>query len=129
MTGLLSGVPHLARMTFSFGFSLFIESLLREKRINLTNARKLAGGFSLLLNGVFIVCLAYSGCNSIAALIFLTSATAVHGAISSGPLASAIDISPNYSGIILGLIGMVANTTGFISSYIVGKLTLGNVSF
>lgn len=129
MIGLISGIPHLARMVFAFIFSLFVESLLKKKRINLTNARKLAGGFALLLNGVFTVCLAYSGCNSIAASIFLTLSTAVYGAISSGPLANGIDISPNYSGIILGVSLMFANTTGVMSSYIVGKLTLGNVSF
>lgn len=41
--------------------------------------------------------LAYSGCDYTAAIIFLTAATAVHGAVSTGPLASFIDLSPNYA--------------------------------
>jgi len=42
--------------------------------------------------------LCYSGCNSVVAIIMLFSATAVSGAASSGPLASVVDIAPNYAG-------------------------------
>lgn len=35
--------------------------------------------------------------------------------------------SPNYSGVLLGLNGMVGVSPGFISPYIVGILTFGNV--
>lgn len=44
-----------------------------------------------------MLALAYSGCNYIAAIIFLTSATGIHGAVSTGPLASFVDLSPNYA--------------------------------
>lgn len=44
-----------------------------------------------------MVALAYSGCDYLSAIIFLTSATALHGAVSTGPLASFVDISPNYA--------------------------------
>ena len=51
-----------------------------------------------------------------------------HGAVSSGPLASIVDIAPNYAGIVLGISGAIGVLPGFISPYIVGILTLGNVS-
>lgn len=41
--------------------------------------------------------LSFSGCNRIAAIVFLTFAVASHGAVSTGPLASVVDISPNYA--------------------------------
>lgn len=41
--------------------------------------------------------LAYSGCNKMAAIVFLTMATAANGAVSTGPLASFVDLSPNYA--------------------------------
>lgn len=75
-----------------------------------------------------MLALAYSGCNSLAAIVFLTLATAVHGAVSTGPLASVVDISPNHAGIVLGISGMIGVIPGFISPAIVGILTLGNVS-
>lgn len=41
--------------------------------------------------------LAYSGCDKITAIVFLTLATAANGAVSTGPLASFVDLSPNYA--------------------------------
>jgi len=51
-----------------------------------------------ILQGLFILGLCYSGCNSVVAVIMLFSATVVNGAISSGALASVVDIAPNYAG-------------------------------
>lgn len=47
--------------------------------------------------GVCMLGLAYSGCNKITAIVFLTMATAANGAVSTGPLASFVDLSPNYA--------------------------------
>ena len=44
-----------------------------------------------------MLCMAYSGCNAIAAIIFSSLGCAVNGAVSTGPLASVVDISPNYA--------------------------------
>lgn len=92
MTGLLSGIPHLCRMIFAYFFSMYIDSLLKKQTMSRTNVRKLAGGLSTIGNGLFVLGLAYSGCSSTAAVVFLTLATSVHGAVSAGPLASLIDI-------------------------------------
>lgn len=48
--------------------------------------------------GIFMMALAYSGCDPMAAIVFLTMAVAIHGSVSTGPLASVVDISPNYAG-------------------------------
>ena len=47
--------------------------------------------------GVFTLGLVFCGCNSSVAIIFSTIATGVSGAVSTGPLASIIDISPNFA--------------------------------
>ena len=127
MTGILSGFPHLMRMIFAYLFSMLGDYLLSSNKMSRTNVRKLAGTFCCTINGIFIIGLAYSGCNSYLAVMFLTLATAVHGAVSTGPLASLVDLSPNFSGITLGLVGMVSVLPGFISPIIVGHLTFGNV--
>ncbi|KAE9524732.1 hypothetical protein AGLY_014782, partial [Aphis glycines] len=97
-TGLWSGMPHFVRWVFAFGYSN-------------------------ILQGFFILGLCYSGCNSLVAVIMLFSATAVNGAVSSGALAAVVDIAPNYAGVILGIVGTVSATSGFISPLIVGYLT------
>lgn len=92
MTGILSGIPHLCRMIFAYIFSIFIDSLLRNETFSRTNVRKLAGGVAIIVHGLFVVGLAYSGCSSTTAVVFLTLATSVHGAVSSGMLPELIDI-------------------------------------
>lgn len=82
----------------------------------------------MVLNGVCVFGLAYSGCNLIAAVFFFTMSLTLHGAVSSGTLASIVDIGPNFAGITLGIVGTVAILTGFISPIIVGYLTFENQS-
>lgn len=127
MTGILSGLPHITRMIVAYLFSMLGDYLLRTEKMSRTNVRKMATTLCCIVNGLFVLALSFSGCNSIAAVIFLTLATAVHGAVTTGPLAGIVDLSPNYSGVLLGLSGMVGVLPGFISPAIVGRLTLGNV--
>lgn len=126
--GLLSGIPHLMRMLFAYFFSIYGDYLLRTDKMSTTNVRKLATFVCSIIKGLFVIGIAYSGCDSIMAIVFLTIATALHGAVSTGALASVVDISPNFSGVVLGLCGMVGVLPGFISPFIVGYLTLGNVT-
>lgn len=41
--------------------------------------------------------LALSGCNSILALLFLIAATGASGAVTTGPIACVVDLSPNFA--------------------------------
>ncbi|XP_053670033.1 sialin [Anopheles nili] len=122
MTGLLSGIPHLCRMLFAYVFSIIGDHLLKRELMSRTGVRKMGGTLCCLVNGVFVFGLAYSGCNSLLATVFLTLATTVHGAVSTGPLANLVDMSPRYAGILLGFSGMITVVPGFISPIIVGML-------
>ncbi|XP_055840179.1 sialin [Episyrphus balteatus] len=128
-TGILSGLPHLMRMIFAYIFSMLGDYLLRTEKMSRTNVRKLATTFCCIVKGCVVLALALYGHNSIAAIVFLTIATMFHGAVSSGPLASIVDIAPNYAGIVLGISGMIGVLPGFISPIIVGMLTLENQTF
>lgn len=72
--------------------------------------------------------MAYSGCNVVMAVFFLTISLSMHGAVSTGPLASIVDISPNYASITLGIVSTVAIITGFVSPIVVGYITFENQS-
>lgn len=41
--------------------------------------------------------LAFSGCNYTWAVVWLSAAVAMNGSVSAGPLASIVDLSPNYA--------------------------------
>lgn len=126
MTGFLSGMPHVARVIFAILMSILGDYLLRNDYMSRTNVRKMAAAACCIGQGVFMLGLAFSGCNSTAAIAFSTVATAISGAVSTGPLASFIDISPNFASIMLGISNMISVIPGFISPIIVGYLTYEN---
>lgn len=79
----------------------------------------------LILNGLFVIGLAYSGCEVMLAVALLTISLMLHGSVSSGALASVVDISPNFAGVSLGINSTFSTFSGFISPIIVGYLTTG----
>lgn len=91
--GILSGVPHLLRTFVAIFISQIADYLLKNSIFSRENVRKSAAAIATILNGVFVLGLAFSGCNSTAACIFIIIGTALHGAISSGPLAAGIFIT------------------------------------
>lgn len=127
-TGILSGLPHVLRMIFSYYFSVISDWLIRTKKMTLTNVRKLATFVCTGVQGVFILGLGYSGCHPILAVIFMMAGTAVNGACSASTLANFVDLSPNYASVLLGFCGMIVIWSGFISPAVVGVLTNNNVS-
>ncbi|XP_034229962.1 sialin-like [Thrips palmi] len=128
MTGLLSGLPQLCRMLFAVVFSTIGDYLLKSGRMSRTNVRKMATAMCNIGQAVFVLGLAFSGCDKYAAILFLTAATAANGAVSTGALASMVDISPNFASIVLGINGVVTVLPGFISPIVVGALTYQNQS-
>lgn len=90
--GILNGLSHLARIIFAISFSAFLDNLLKNGKLSRTNVRKLAGSVATIVHGLFAIALAYSGCSSTAAFVFLTMATTLHGAVSAGLFANIIDI-------------------------------------
>ena len=125
-TGILSGLPHVLRMIFSYYFSVISDWLIRTKKMTLTNVRKLATFMCTGVQGVFILGLGYSGCHPILAVIFMMAGTAVNGACSASTLANFVDLSPNYASVLLGFCGMIVIWSGFISPAVVGVLTNNN---
>jgi MFS family permease len=74
---------------------------------------------------LFVIGLAYSGCDVFTAVVLLTISLMLHGSVSSGALASVVDISPNFAGVSLGINSTFSTFSGFVSPMIVGYLTAG----
>ncbi|KAJ4438625.1 hypothetical protein ANN_14572 [Periplaneta americana] len=96
-TGVLSGVPYICRVIFSYTFSLLADCLLKRCSVSHTRVRKIATFVCCIVQGIFIYGIALSGCDSIAAIVCITAATITNGASSSGPFASFVDLSPNFA--------------------------------
>lgn len=97
----------------------------REKSLNVVTTLICCLLAGLIVNGLFVIGLAFSGCHVILAVALLTISLMLHGAVSSGALASVVDVSPNFAGVSLGINSSFSVLTGFISPLIVGYLTIG----
>lgn len=128
MSGFLSGLPHILRMMFSYILSIFLDYLLRTKRMTRTNVRKLAVFCNCIICGIFTIILAYAGCDHIMAIVLVSLAMMMLGAQACGPLSSFVDLASNFSSISFGISATICVLTGTFSSYIVGILTLNNVT-
>ncbi|XP_049950460.1 uncharacterized transporter slc-17.2-like isoform X1 [Schistocerca serialis cubense] len=126
MTGMLSGLPHILRTLFGYGFSRLSDFLLSSGRATHTVVRRIATFVCCPVMGVLTLGLAFCGCQPVWAAVLLAAATAVSGAISSGPLASLVDLSPNFAGILMGVSCTLGFTAAFISPLIVSVLTYNN---
>ncbi|XP_049802323.1 uncharacterized protein LOC126236785 isoform X1 [Schistocerca nitens] len=125
-TGLLSGFPHICRITFAMMVSWVGDYMLKKEIVSRTNLRKIATVLCTVVQGVLVLGLAYSGCSPVVAAVCLAAAVGASGAVSTGPLASLVDISPNYASILMGITNMLTVLPGFISPIIVGLLTYQN---
>lgn len=126
--GIFSGLPHLARTTVALIISKVGDYALRNNKLSRNSVRNIGTTICCTINGIFVIGLAYSGCNAFLACAFIILATASHGAVSTGPLAAIIDNSPNYAGVLLGIVNMFCVIPGFISPLIVSYLTFENQS-
>lgn len=128
MTGILSGLPHILRMLVALLVSQIGDYMLTNDKMTRTNVRKMGASICCILNGLFVLALSYSGCNAIMAVVFIILATGSHGAVSTGPLSAIVDLSPNYAGIVLGIVNMVCVLPGFLSPMLVSVFTFENQS-
>ncbi|XP_049800823.1 sialin-like isoform X3 [Schistocerca nitens] len=126
--GFFSGLPHVCRMILAISVGYLCDYLLSSGKLSVTNVRKLAGFVMNILQGLFMLGLAFSGCSSVMATICLTAALAMSGAESAGALSTYIDLSPNFSSVLVGIGNMICVTPGFMSAAVVGALTYKNQS-
>lgn len=124
--GIFSGLPHLARTIMAIVFSQIADYLLKNDKMSRENVRKIGTSISCIVNGIFVLGLAFSGCNALLACAFIILSSAAHGAVSSGPLSAIIDNSPNFAGVLLGIVNMFCVIPGFVSPIIVSNLTFEN---
>ncbi|KAJ8681680.1 hypothetical protein QAD02_017472 [Eretmocerus hayati] len=112
--GFLAGLPWLARMSFGFFFSWIGDIIKRKQVVSLTTFRKGATVFSHFIPGVFLVMVGYVGKSFMLANVFLFFALGFNGAASIANLSNNQDLSPNYAGLLYGIMNTVGTTSGMI---------------
>lgn len=124
--GLLGGLKNLLLIIFSIVFTQIIDYLLTQNKLSKTNVRKIAGFIEAGVQGTCVLVMSISNDSPTLMIIWITLASMLSGASSSGTFPNIIDITPNFADNIIHITNTLTSIIGFISPCIVGLIN--NVS-
>ncbi|XP_042906807.2 putative inorganic phosphate cotransporter, partial [Parasteatoda tepidariorum] len=121
--GILSSGPHLTQAIAGFCACWLSFWLNRNDTSKVNLVRKGCNSISCFAFALGMIGVYFSGCNTTWNEICLFIATAAVGFGFAGSLIVAVDMSPTFCGVVMGLASTVASLAGFIVPVLVGKLT------
>ncbi|XP_017887369.1 putative inorganic phosphate cotransporter isoform X1 [Ceratina calcarata] len=127
--GLLSSLPYLGKYIFAVTTSTVADYLFKTKRLSVTAIRKIFTSFAVFSPGLLMIIQANYGCDRVVSVSIFTIALTINGAVTAGYLGNSLDIAPNFSGTIFGIMNTLGSLGGFLSSYMVGSITYKNQSY
>ncbi|XP_014280492.1 putative inorganic phosphate cotransporter isoform X2 [Halyomorpha halys] len=121
--GVISGLPYIGMWLFSIVSGWVIDFMIAKFRWDASLVRKLCITVASVGPAVGIIAASYSGCDKTLATVFFVFGMTMMGAYIPGSKAITLDISPNYTGIVMALIGSVGGISGIVTPYLIGVLT------
>ncbi|XP_015428406.1 PREDICTED: sialin isoform X2 [Dufourea novaeangliae] len=120
--GIAASLPWANRLLLGFVFSWGGDVLKRKEIVTLTILRKGATVFSHLVPAVFLILVGYVGCRFVLANVFLVFALGFNGAAAISNLSNNQDLSPNFAGLLYGLMNTIGSMSGMIISPLVEEI-------
>ncbi|KAG8308157.1 hypothetical protein J6590_002241 [Homalodisca vitripennis] len=120
--GILSAAPYLAMWIFAVICGGLVDFLVSRK-IPITTVRKIFISIAASGPAFGILAATYSGCDKVLVSMFFTIGMGLMGAFVPSLKVNALDLSPNYAGTLMALVGGIGAISGIITPYLVGLLT------
>ncbi|TGZ61675.1 hypothetical protein CRM22_007862 [Opisthorchis felineus] len=121
--GLLSAIPYLIQCLFAQLVGFTSDQLVKRGKLSTTWVRKMNNCIALGGIGTGLLLVGYVGCSQIAVVIIFAIAIGLMGAASSGYVSNAVDLAPQFSGVIISLTNTVATLPGIFGPMLVGYVT------
>lgn len=142
--GFYTSLPWSMYVIVSLLTSYWSDWLISSRRLSITHTRKLfvvvckhpamiylivisfievCFCLASVIDACFVIAAAYGGCDPMVVSIFFAISVGATGLQTSGFIANAIDLSPNYSGTISGLSSSFGAFSGVLGPALVGFLT------
>lgn len=96
--------------------------LIAKEVLSLSAARRLCNSIGQGGTALAYLCLILADCNRTLAIICFMMCGSLNGAVYGGFLINPIDISPNYAGVLEGLVNGISNIAGFGAPYVAGLI-------
>ncbi|XP_060862600.1 sialin-like [Metopolophium dirhodum] len=121
--GLLSSIPFFAQWVTSVAASILADRLISKGSMKVTQVRKMYAFIGNLGPALGVMCASFVGCNKIIATLCFTFGVALMGFCYPSLRINSLDLSPNYSPTLMGLVNGIGCLSGMATPYIVGILT------
>ncbi|XP_054286347.1 putative inorganic phosphate cotransporter isoform X2 [Macrosteles quadrilineatus] len=120
--GLLSAAPYLVMWIFALICGFLVDFLVK-RNISITLVRKIFISIAATGPALGILAASYSGCDKVLVSLFFTMGMGLMGAFVPSLKVNALDLSPNYAGTLMALVGGIGAISGIFTPYLVGVLT------
>lgn len=121
--GFVSALPTFGRYFGGVITARTADWLVRSKYLSLVNARRIFNTLSQVGPAVALLTLSFLGCNTTAVVALLVVGASLNGSLSSGHMASLVDIAPPFAGTLFGVTNTFSAGSGILSTLITGALT------
>ncbi|XP_066585124.1 sialin-like [Prorops nasuta] len=126
-SGLISSFPWIGRMLFGLGFSWIADKIIEKRITSITTLRKCATLFSHFIPVVMLLMAAYANCHEFLTNFYLFLALAFNGAATIASLSNNHDLSPNFAGVLYGIMNAAGSASGIIISSMVEEITTPHI--
>lgn len=102
--GLYTSLPYLFMWIVGISTGFLSDYLIKRNHLSITLSRKLFTSIAAIGPAIFIIFASYAGCNRGLVVAMFTLGMGFMGTFYSGIKANAIDLAPNYAGVIMALV-------------------------
>lgn len=121
--GFLTALPYLCMWFVSIISSWVADWIINVGIMSRTNVRKLFTTCASIGPSCFLIAASYAGCDQVLVVTLFTIGMALMGTFYPGMKVNVLDLSPNYSGTLMGIVNGIGAVSGIITPYLVGVLT------
>ncbi|XP_018911132.1 putative inorganic phosphate cotransporter isoform X2 [Bemisia tabaci] len=121
--GALSALPYIVMWFAALMSGGIVDYLIKPDRLSTTTVRKIFVTIASAGPAIGILAASYSGCDKLLAMISFTFGMGLMGAFVPSLKVNALDLSPNYAGTLMAVVGGIGAMSGILTPYLVGVLT------
>ncbi|GFY72488.1 hypothetical protein TNIN_170591 [Trichonephila inaurata madagascariensis] len=121
--GIVSSLPYLTQAVFAILGSCMADYLRKSGRFRINVIRKTFNSFAFFVPAICVGLVGFVGCEPNIIIALFTLAMGFNGFMHSGFNVTHVDMSPEFSGTLMGLTNCIANLTGFLAPLYVGFIT------
>ncbi|KAG5877561.1 hypothetical protein JTB14_032277 [Gonioctena quinquepunctata] len=115
-SGLLTAIPYLGQVLGSYFFSFLSDYLIEKKIWSINVSRKTMAAISSVLPAIALVLIGKSNSNESSKVIaLLVTISTADSASFSGPSVNILDLSPNFSGFLMGVTNTISHSVSIFT--------------